>query len=195
LLANIKSKQALNMILALAGRRIDATQEEGISFPMKNIAAVRAKLKELFISLKPSLLVSSGSCGADLLALEVAGELGIARSMVIPFVPELFKSRSVEDRPGDWAGLFDRMYEQVSKEEKVLVMNYPADDCNAYRKTNIDILNRARILSENSADEKDIRAVIVWESGDKGEQDITAHFRNAAKQRGYKIEEINTLKE
>ena len=183
------------MILALAGRRIDATQEEVISFPIKNIAIVRYKLRELFISLKPSLLISSGSCGADLLALEVAGELGIARSMIIPFAPELFKLKSVEDRPGDWAGLFDRIYEQVSREEKVLVMNYPVDDRNAYRKTNIDILDRAQALSENSGDEKDIRAVIVWEAGNKGEHDITAHFRNAAEQRGFKIEEINTLKE
>jgi hypothetical protein len=183
------------MILALAGRRIDATQDEVISFPTKNIAAVRDKLRGLFVSFKPSVLISSGSCGADLLALEVAGEQGIARSMVIPFAPELFKLKSVEDRPGDWTGLFDRIYEEVSKEEKVLVMNYPADDCNAFRKTNIDILNRAKALSENSGDEKEVRAVIVWESGYKGEQDITAHFRNAAEQRGFKIEEIDTLKE
>ena len=183
------------MILALAGRRIDATQEEVISFPLKNIAAVKDKLRALFISLKPSILVSSGSCGADLLALEVAGELGIARSMVIPFAPEIFKSKSVEDRPGNWTSLFDKIYQQVSREQKVLVMNYPVDDSNAYRKTNIEILNRAQVLSENSGDKKNIRAVIVWESGNKGEQDITAHFRQEAEHRGIKVEEINTLKE
>ena len=48
------------MILALSGRRIDATQDEVISFPTKNIAAVRDKLRGLFVSLKPSLLISSG---------------------------------------------------------------------------------------------------------------------------------------
>ena len=72
------------MILALAGRRIDDPNEKVVSFPMKNIDSVRSELKALFIFLKPSVLVCSGSCGADLLALEVAGELGIARSMVIP---------------------------------------------------------------------------------------------------------------
>ena len=89
------------MILALAGRRIDDPQEKAVSFPVKNINSVRAKMKTLFTFLNPSILVCSGSCGADLLALDVAGELGIARSMVIPFAPELFKSRSVKDRPGD----------------------------------------------------------------------------------------------
>jgi|SRR5688572_26861629 len=183
------------MILALAGRRIDATREEVISFPLRNIATVRTKLKLLFISLKPSVLICSGSCGADLLALEVAGELGIARSMVIPFAPDLFKPRSVEDRPGDWAALFDRIYKELGREKKVVVMNYQVDDYNAYRKTNIDILNRAQTLSENSGEKNNVRAVIVWESGNKGEQDITGHFRNEAEKRGFKIEEINTLKE
>ena len=181
------------MILALAGRRIDDPRGKDIGFPINNIASVRSRLKALFISLKPSVLVCSGSCGADLLALEVAGELGIPRSMVIPFAPELFKSRSVEDRPGDWTALFDRIYEQVRREEKVLIMNYRADDFDAYRKTNIDILNRARSLSEESGSNSDVRAVIVWESGNKGEQDTSAHFRNEANQRGLQIEEINTL--
>src|SRR4030095_13298598 len=67
------------MILALAGRRIDDPKEKVISFPMKNIDSVRAKLKALFVFLKPSVLVCSGSCGADLLALEVAGEIRKSR--------------------------------------------------------------------------------------------------------------------
>jgi hypothetical protein len=182
------------MILALAGRRIDDPKEKVESFPIKNIESVRAKLKTLFIFLKPSVLVCSGSCGADLLALEVAGELGIPRNMVIPFSPRLFKSRSVEDRPGDWAAKFDRLYEEIAKEEKVLIMNYPSNDADAYRKTNVDILNRAQILSENSGENKDVRAVIVWESGNKGDVDTSAHFKNEAKQRGIRIEEIDTLK-
>ena len=183
------------MVLAIAGRRIDDPKEKVVSFPLKNISDVRAKLKSLFISLKPSALVSSGSCGADLLALEVAGELGIARSMILPFSPELFKSRSVEDRPGDWSHLFDRIYEQVKKEEKVLIMNYPVDDDDAYRKTNVEILKRAQVLSERQDDNKFVRAVVVWESGSKGDKDSSAHFKNEAEQRGFRVEQVNTLPE
>lgn len=183
------------MILALAGRRIDDPQEKATGFPIKNVASVRVKLRTLLSSLRPSVLVCSGSCGADLLALEVAGELGITRSMVIPFAPELFKSRSVQDRPGDWASMFDRICEKVNGEEKVLIMNYSADDNDAYRKTNIDILNRALLLSENPVDNKDVRAVIVWELMDKGDNDTSAHFKNEAVRRGLRMVEINTLKE
>jgi len=182
------------MILALAGRRIDDPGEKVVSFPMKNIAGVKARLKALFISLKPSVLVCSGSCGADLLALEAAGELGIARSMVIPFSPELFISRSVEDRPGDWTNIFNKVYEKIKKEAKVIIMNYSADDAEAYRKTNVDILNRAQSLSESLGDNSDVRAIIVWESGSKGEKDTSAHFKKEAEQRGLRVEEINTLK-
>jgi len=181
------------MIVALAGRRIDKPGEEAIHFPIKNINAVKGRLRKFFISLKPAALVCSGACGADLLALEVAGELRIVRSMVIPFEPQLFKSKSVEDRQGNWGALFDSMYDQVNKEEKVQVMNYPVNDDDTYRKTNIDILNRAKVLTEKMDAEKNILAIIVWEGRSKDKNDSSAHFKKEAGQRGFKIEEINTL--
>ena len=182
------------MIVALAGRRIDEVGIGTIRFPLKNITAVKAQLKKIFISLKPAALVCSGACGADLLALESAGELGIARSMIIPFEPALFKSKSVEDRPGNWGALFDSMYQQTNKEEKVQVMNYPGDDDDTYRKTNIDILNRAEALAEKFDDEKNILVIIVWDGKPKDKNDITAHFKKEARLRGFKTEEVNTLK-
>ncbi len=181
------------MIVALAGRRIDKPGEKAIHFPLKNINAVKERLRKLFTTLEPKALVCSGACGADLLALEVAGELRIARSMVIPFKPDLFKSKSVEDRPGNWGALFDSMYEQVNKEEKVQVMNYPGDDNDTYRKTNIDILNRAEVLAEKMDAEKNISVIIVWDGKPKDKNDMTAHFKKEAGLRRFKIEEINTL--
>ncbi|MGZ8556763.1 MAG: hypothetical protein ACXWWC_00440 [Chitinophagaceae bacterium] len=181
------------MIVALAGRRIDEPGGEAIHFPLKNINTVRDRLKKCFNSLKPRALVCSGACGADLLALAVAGELNIARSMVIPFEPQLFKSKSVEDRPGNWGALFDSMYEQVNEEEKVRVMNYPDAEDDTYRKTNIEILNRAEVLAEQIDAEKNILVIIVWDGSPKNKNDITSHFKKEAELRGFKIEEINTL--
>ena len=182
------------MIVALAGRRIDKPGEKTIRFPLNSIDLVKERLRKLFISLHPTALVCSGACGADLLALEVAGELSIVRSMVIPFEPQLFKFESVEDRPGNWGVLFDSMYEQVNKEEKVQVLNYPVDD-DTYCKTNIDILNRAEALAEKTEAEKNILVIIVWEGRSKDKNDTTAHFKKEGKRRGFKIEEINTLRE
>ena len=180
------------MIVALAGRRIDKPGDKTTRFPLNNIDLVKEKLRNLFTSLNPTALVCSGACGADLLALEVAGELKIARSMVIPFEPEQFKSKSVEDRPGNWGELFDSIYEQVNKEEKVQMMNYHDADEDTYRKTNIDILNRAEVLAEKLHNEKNILVIIVWDGRPIYINDITAHFKKEAKLRGFKIEEINT---
>jgi hypothetical protein len=182
------------MIVALAGRRIDHPDEKTIRFPLVAIGLVKERLRTLFVSLQPAALVCSGACGADLLALEVAGELHITRCIILPFDPQLFKPRSVEDRPGNWGALFDNMYEQVNKEEKVQVMNYPDADDDSYNKTNVDILNRAEILAEKMDTKKNIIGIVVWDGIPRDQNDSTAHFKKEAKRRGFKIEEINTLR-
>ncbi len=73
------------MIVALAGRRIDAEAAQTASFPLANVARVRQELHDLLVKLKPLALVSSAACGADLLALDEAGALGIRRRVVLPF--------------------------------------------------------------------------------------------------------------
>jgi hypothetical protein len=180
------------MIIALAGRRIDADGTEAVRFPLSNIDKVKEKLKTLFISLTPKALVCSGACGADLLALEVAGELKINRRMVLPFEQSLFKSSSVTDRPGNWGDLFDRIFNEVNKEEKVLVLEYPKNDDESYRKTNIDILNEAGNLAEKYGHPGNLAAVIVWEGQPKTENDTTEQFMNEAQSRGFEIKIITT---
>ena len=180
------------MIVALAGRRIDAIDAEQIHFPLKNIEAVKEKLRKLFIFLKPKVLVCSGACGADLLALQVAGETGIRRSMILPFETAIFRRRSVTDRPGDWGALFDRLCEEVDKEEKVEILNYPDSD-DVYEMANIEILKRAVHLSEKFDSVKEIKTVIVWEGIPKDTTDATAHFKKEAEKIGFITEEINTV--
>ena len=107
------------MIIALAGRRIDAPDAKASRFPLSKVDEVKEKLRALFISLKPKTLVCSAACGADLLALQVAGELGIQRSILIPFDEQLFKSTSVMDRPGDWDLLYDKICDAVANEEGI----------------------------------------------------------------------------
>jgi len=177
------------MIIALAGRRIDAADTTADRFPLSQAESVKRRLKDLFINLKPKALVCSAACGADLLALQVAGELKIPRSIVLPFDRALFKTTSVTDRPGDWDGLYDRVLEQTANEEKVSVLNYSPDDDETYRRANIDILEKAINLGEKYAT-KDFTAVVVWEGQSKGEDDTTEHFKNESKKRGFRIEQI-----
>jgi hypothetical protein len=180
------------MVVAIAGRRIDAPDSDQVRFPLDNIDAVKEKLRKLFISLHPKALVCSGACGADLLALEVAGKLAIPRSMVLPFEKEIFKTKSVEDRPDNWGNLFDSLCKETDKEEKVQILNYTDSD-DVYEKTNIEILKRAVHLSEKFDTIKEITVVIVWEGKPKDKTDATAHFKKEAEKSGFVIKEINTL--
>lgn len=108
------------MVIALAGRRIDAEGAASPRFPTENIGNVKEKLGLFFIEKKPDWLVSSSACGADLIALDIAGELEINRKIILPFDAKTFRSTSVVDRPGDWGMLFDRIYDELKKENNVI---------------------------------------------------------------------------
>jgi hypothetical protein len=181
------------MIIALAGRRIDAPDAKAIRFPLTNVEKVKKELTKFFISSRPVALVCSGACGADLLALLVAGDLRIQRKMVLPFEAARFRSTSVTDRPGDWGILFDEISEKVNEEGGLIILNYPVDDKDAYEKTNSEILNQAENLAKQFNSEKDVTEVIVWEGGPKEKNDVTNHFMQEGLKRGFAIKEIKTL--
>jgi hypothetical protein len=181
------------MVIALAGRRIDAPDSKSVRFPLTSVFKVKKDLREFFTSTRPVALVCSGACGADLLALLIAGDLKIQRSMILPFEAAVFRSTSVIDRPGDWGELFDEIYERVQKEAGVTILNNSIDDKEAFEKTNIEILNQAEIIAEKFGSVKDITAVIVWEGSPKEENDTTNHFMQEGIKRGFTIKEIKTF--
>ena len=181
------------MVIALAGRRISAPGSNPIRFPLENVSKVKEKLRIFFASTRPDVLVSSGACGADLLALEVAGNMGVLRSIVLPFDPPKFKTISVTDRPGDWGQLFDRICQEVEREEKIEVKHYHENDETKYRKINVDILHRAEVLAEKYGSPKDIVAVIVWNGKPKSDGDMTLDFKREAAARNFEIREVSTI--
>jgi hypothetical protein len=63
-------------VAALAGRRVDAADAAAPRFPLANVGAVRERLKTLLRAQGSAALVCSAACGADLIALDVAGALG-----------------------------------------------------------------------------------------------------------------------
>jgi hypothetical protein len=65
------------MVIAAAGRRIDAPDAPEIRFPMEEVARVSAELGAALARLNAAVLVSSAACGTDILALEVAGRMGM----------------------------------------------------------------------------------------------------------------------
>ena len=185
------------MVIALAGRRIDADDASIPRFPAKNIDKIKEKLSQFFIEKNPAWLVCSGACGADLIALEVAEHLQINMKMILPFRAKTFRETSVTDRPGDWGILFDRIYDELKQEKNIIDLGYDKDDDEIYEKANFDILNEAdkiynKTSNPSAGNEKKI-AIIIWEGKPKDSGDTTDHFRQEAVKRDYEIVEINCL--
>ena len=179
------------MIVPFAGRRVDPLDASFTRFPLKNIGLVKERLRDFFLSQSPATLISSGACGADLLAQEVAGELQIDRMIVLPFSIQVFRKTSVTDRPGDWGPLYDRIVLELEKKEKIIRLNYSEKDNDAYAKTNLEILNQADRIKKN---ENDVIALVAWEGQKKETDDATAQFMEAARERKFQVREIRTLK-
>lgn len=170
------------MIIALAGRRIDAPNADPARFPAENVDLVSARIEAEFRNHHATTLVSAAACGADLIALEVAGKLGLRRVVVLPFSADEFKQTSVVDRPGDWGGIYDR----VIKESEIVLLGFSQDDDQVYPKTNTAIFETALSHGPTSA-------FVVWEGRTRGDSDITGHFLTEARLRHLPVIEITTL--
>lgn len=188
------------MIIALAGRRIDSPETSPPRFPLNQTEIVKNRLEALFQEKGATVLVCSGACGADLLALEIAGRLGIRRRLVLPFEQNQFKSLSVVDRPGNWGPVFDHIYEELLSSSDVVTLKYAPNDDEAFTQTNRVIFDEAEAIIKTLAEKtssalfvKNIKAVLVWEGSPRNEGDTTADFKREAERRGLTIEEISTI--
>ncbi len=153
---------------------------------------MRVRLRELFLRYGAVAVVCSAACGADLLALDVAGDLLLRRVVVLPFDPATFRRVSVVDRPGGeetWGFLFDRIVACLPDADLV-VLPGDADRDDAFDAANGRILSVAQSLSDTL--HAQLVAVIVWEGVSRGTDDVTARFAADARERGVTLEELST---
>lgn len=188
------------MIIALAGRRIDAPDAEKSRFPLANAPLVRRKIEGLFRTRTPAGIVCSAACGADLIALEVASQLNIPSRIVLPFDPEEFRITSVIDRPGDWGNIYDTL---IAAHPHIIIVGDNVADEEVYLKTNQQILDQAEKF-DNSMPQgapkgrttetvaHAVLAVVVWDGNSRGNSDVTQHFAMSARERGFEVVEIRT---
>ena len=178
-------------VVALAGRRVDASSAKQRRFPAENVGLVAGRIRGLLEELKPVALVCSAASGADLIALDVAGQLGIERHIIIPFAAEIFRQTSVADSGAEWGERFDGILEQLAKNEEIVSANYAKRGNEAYQATNVEILRRAQQLA--SAHDTTAEAVIVWNGVARQAEDNTNEFANAARRAGLAVREILTV--
>lgn len=171
---------------ALAGRRIDASTSSVSRFPLQHVEVVSERLTQLFLREDVQALYCSAACGADLIALGVANRLQIRCTIVIPFDAVKFRETSVEDRPGNWGGLFDRIFADVLERGNIVQLGYDTTDEAAYAATT------RRIISEAAAEHGRHLAIAVWDGNSWGPEDATADFIKVAVERGLEVIQVPT---
>jgi hypothetical protein len=186
------------MIAALAGRRVDAEDSSEPRFPLESAPLVTARIRSRFQELAISTLVCSAARGADLLALEAAGALGLRRCIVLPTDVASFRASSVVDglagegqKGYGWGAIFDRILATVDQQGDLSILPGEASGQSSYLAVNTGILEQAARLAASEGDE--LRAILVWNLESRGPDDVTAAFRDQAVDRGVRVEEISTL--
>src|SRR6266851_3960826 len=167
------------MVIALAGRRVDAPAAETRRFPPENVEIERARIRDELVSRGANAVVCSAACGSDLLALAEAGGLGIRRRVVLPFERQRFKQSSVIDRPGEWGDLFDRVLDAVAARGDVITLSLEG------------VSDDAAYLAAASGDRA--CALIVWDGDSRGEGDLTEAFSRSGAARGLPVYTVLTV--
>jgi hypothetical protein len=179
------------MIIALAGRRIDAPGADTLRFPATNVAIVRTRIRDLLLEREAQAIVCAAACGVDLLALEIADELGRRRRIVLPYTRERFRETSVVDRPGDWGERFDVIIDAAEVSGDLIVLGYMEGDETTYLATNRAILDEATMLAEQM--HATVGAAVVWDGVARGDDDVTAAFLREAQHRAIPVWQVSTL--
>jgi hypothetical protein len=182
-------------VVALAGRRIDLPGARPPRFPLDHVEEVGRRIAGAFRRISAVALVSSAACGADLVALEQAEQIGLRRRIVLPFAPERFRETSVIDRPGPWGPVFDRQIAAVAATGDLIVLQHGGKDDDAYAAANEVIVREAQALAHSTEGEilRRLIAVLVWEGSPRPSGDATAEFGELAKAAGFGQESILTL--
>lgn len=191
-LAQLGAFEPAPRVAALAGRRADAEGAAEPRFPAERNAEVRGRLLDAFRAAEVRTLVCAAACGADLLALSAAGELGIRRRIVLPYDPDEFRRRSVVDRPGEWGELYDRTIADVAARGDLHVLDLSPDDPASFERTNAAIVDDAATLAYETTRTPPI-VFAVWDGPLTGRTDYTEDFVHAARRRGFALEPIPIL--
>ncbi len=178
---------------------MDAPDAEQPRFPLENVGLVARRLRSLLADTRPSAVVCSAACGADLLALDAARDMGIRRRIVLPFDGTRFRATSVVDRPGDWGPLFDELYNEAQTQGDLVLLSYEGKDEDSYAAATERIVAEALKLAQEEADQEGLgasgnrpTAIVAWEGASRGEGDMTAEFAALAEKSGMRVVEVGT---
>jgi hypothetical protein len=172
---------------------VDAPNALPVRFPAANLATVRERIRAVLTEVIATVVVASAACGADLLALDVARELGIRCAIVLPWDRADFREISVVDRGGEWGGMFDRVVNVAGDAGDLYTLGRGVHDARAFIATNDTILDMAQTIAGAVHPTDEVVAMVAWDGGSRGADDVTAQFITSARGRGLRVVEILTV--
>jgi hypothetical protein len=178
-----QSSNTRGPVVVAAGRRVDAPDAATPRFPAQNVERVRDQVREYLRQQRPSAIVCSAACGADLILLQAAQDL--PRYVLLPSSPEEFRESSVTDRPGNWGAIYD----EVLQGAQVEILQLPSGQ-EGYLAINDRLLDKAQALASDLG--TSVATLVIWNQESRGDDDVTEHFLREAGQRNFPIREIST---
>ncbi|MGE5088898.1 MAG: adenylate/guanylate cyclase domain-containing protein [Candidatus Levyibacteriota bacterium] len=115
-------------VLVFTGHMVDAHDRSQPRFPAALAPAVDAAIRDRLAGLHEPIVYVSAACGADLLFIEAAQDVGAEVNVVLPFDRDDFLRTSVAIGGGDWVDRFDRALARASRVIMATEENHLGDD-------------------------------------------------------------------
>ena len=176
-------------VLVYTGHMIDSPGRPVPRFDPAMEAEVRDTICARVRALRPSAAYGSAACGADILCLEAAQEVGADLHIVLPFPVEQFRSTSVDIRDDyRWSDRFERLLESAS--EVLVISEQPPPGCNAtYEYTNLIIMGLARLRAQML--DTGLQGLAIWDGHDSGEPGGTSSAVTAWRRTGVDVDVVS----
>ncbi len=170
-------------IAICSGHMIDAPDRKMPRFPAAKAEAVRAKIAAQLAKWEigaGDLAVCGGACGADILFAEEGLRRGAKIRLLLAQDVADFVRDSVRHAGNDWVERFHALRGKAEVAAQPERLGPPPPDVSIYGRTNLWMINTARV---EAADSAKIRALLVWDEkptgdGPGGTSDFEARVRN-----------------
>ncbi|MGE0356404.1 MAG: tetratricopeptide repeat-containing protein [Burkholderiales bacterium] len=178
---------AIPPVLAFTGHMIDPPGRDGARFPAGLEPAVREALRARIAAIAPLAAYGSAACGADILCLELAREVGAETHVVLPFPPAEFRRSSVDFAQGDWAGRFERAL--AAADSVTVASDHRASGSTAtFEYANLILTGLATLRGQML--DTPVRAVAAWDRGAPGAAGGAASVVSLWEARGLAIDHV-----
>ena len=115
-------------VLVFAGHMVDVPGRSEPRFPAALAPAVDVAIRERLARLHQPIVYASAACGADLICIEAALDVGAEVNIVLPFDRDDFLRTSVAVGGGVWVDRFDRALARASRVIMATEENHLGDD-------------------------------------------------------------------